>query len=101
MLIALFERAVGFYASLINVNAYHQPGVEAGKKAAGDSQNPKSGHQPPRGLSGGANVAQIAKAIGHDDEVESVFKICEHLAAESGRGIRKSPGPRGSRRNTR
>ncbi len=34
MLIALFERAVGFYASLINVNAYHQPGVEAGKKAA-------------------------------------------------------------------
>ena len=33
-LIALFERAVGFYASLINVNAYHQPGVEAGKKAA-------------------------------------------------------------------
>ncbi|MCH8243325.1 MAG: hypothetical protein IH897_12050, partial [Planctomycetes bacterium] len=34
VLIALFERAVGFYASLINVNAYHQPGVEAGKKAA-------------------------------------------------------------------
>src|SRR5208283_978230 len=35
VLIALFERAVGFYASLININAYHQPGVEAGKKAAG------------------------------------------------------------------
>ena len=34
-LIALYERAVGLYASLINVNAYHQPGVEAGKKAAG------------------------------------------------------------------
>jgi len=34
-LIALFERAVGLYASLININAYHQPGVEAGKKAAG------------------------------------------------------------------
>ena len=34
MLIALFERAVGFYASLVNINAYHQPGVEAGKKAA-------------------------------------------------------------------
>src|SRR5437588_11197008 len=33
-LIALFERAVGLYASLIGVNAYHQPGVEAGKKAA-------------------------------------------------------------------
>ncbi len=35
-LIALFERAVGLYASLIDVNAYHQPGVEAGKKAAAD-----------------------------------------------------------------
>lgn len=33
-LIALYERAVGFYASLIHINAYHQPGVEAGKKAA-------------------------------------------------------------------
>jgi len=31
----LFERAVGLYATLINVNAYSQPGVEAGKKAAG------------------------------------------------------------------
>ena len=34
-LIALFERAVGLYAELIDINAYHQPGVEAGKKAAG------------------------------------------------------------------
>src|SRR5213082_3724849 len=33
-LIALYERAVGFYGSLVNVNAYNQPGVEAGKKAA-------------------------------------------------------------------
>lgn len=36
MLIALFERFVGIYAHLINVNAYHQPGVEAGKKAAAE-----------------------------------------------------------------
>jgi glucose-6-phosphate isomerase len=33
-LIALFERAVGIYAELVDVNAYHQPGVEAGKQAA-------------------------------------------------------------------
>jgi glucose-6-phosphate isomerase len=33
-LIALFERAVGLYALRVGVNAYHQPGVEAGKKAA-------------------------------------------------------------------
>ena len=31
-LIALFERAVGFYAGLIHINAYNQPGVEAGKR---------------------------------------------------------------------
>jgi glucose-6-phosphate isomerase len=33
-LVALFERAVGLYAELVDVNAYDQPGVEAGKKAA-------------------------------------------------------------------
>ena len=33
-LIALFERAVGLYAEVLNINAYHQPGVEAGKQAA-------------------------------------------------------------------
>ncbi len=32
--IALFERAVGLYGELVDVNAYHQPGVEAGKTAA-------------------------------------------------------------------
>jgi glucose-6-phosphate isomerase len=32
--VALFERAVGFYGSMIGINAYHQPGVEAGKQAA-------------------------------------------------------------------
>jgi glucose-6-phosphate isomerase len=33
-LIALFERTVGLYGELVDVNAYHQPGVEAGKQAA-------------------------------------------------------------------
>jgi|688.fasta_scaffold00025_94 glucose-6-phosphate isomerase len=33
-LVALFERAVGLYAELVDINAYDQPGVEAGKKAA-------------------------------------------------------------------
>ncbi len=34
MLIALHERAVAFYAELININAFHQPGVQAYKKAS-------------------------------------------------------------------
>lgn len=33
-LIALFERAVGFYASMLEINAYNQPGVESGKVCA-------------------------------------------------------------------
>src|SRR5438067_13449138 len=33
-LIALYERAVGFYGALVNINAYNQTGVEAGKKGA-------------------------------------------------------------------
>jgi len=84
-LIALFERTVGFYASLVNINAYHQPGVEAGKKAAGNviaiqklildclaSQKNKS-----------LSVADIAKAINKAEEIELVFKITNHLAANS------------------
>lgn len=35
-LVALFERTVGFYAERLNLNAYDQPGVEAGKRAASE-----------------------------------------------------------------
>lgn len=94
MLIALFERTVGFYASLVNINAYHQPGVEAGKKAASEiivleakvlkslSESPSKGFTP----------KQIAEMSGASDDIESVFKICEHLAANSERGVLKQPG---------
>ncbi len=32
MLIALYERAVGLYAELVNINAYHQPGWKRGRR---------------------------------------------------------------------
>ncbi|NQV27091.1 MAG: glucose-6-phosphate isomerase [Rhodopirellula sp.] len=35
-LIGLFERAVGYYGAMLGINSYHQPGVEAGKAAAGE-----------------------------------------------------------------
>ena len=79
-LIALFERAVGLYASLINVNAYHQPGVEAGKKAAGrvlDIQKKILNLLASSGDSYG--VEEIAQAIGEDCDAETVFKILRHL----------------------
>jgi glucose-6-phosphate isomerase len=93
MLIALFERAVGLYASLININAYHQPGVEAGKKAAAavlGLQNRAVAHLAANpGKSFGA--ADLAAGIGQPDEAEAVFKICTHLAA-NGRRVRITAG---------
>src|SRR5215216_946382 len=77
-LIALYERAVGFYGSLVNINAYDQPGVEAGKKAATKllelqakvreklNRNPQT-------------ADQIARALGADPE--SVYHLLVHLHA--------------------
>ncbi len=92
MLIALFERAVGFYASLINVNAYHQPGVEAGKKAAENVltiQRLVIGFLKSN-LKQRFTAAEISKAIGREDEVEMIFKISEHLAANPVHQIRRT-----------
>jgi glucose-6-phosphate isomerase len=78
MLIALFERAVSFYASLVNINAYHQPGVEAGKKAAGVFLKLLASV---RGrLTATAQTADvIAAAIPAD--AEDVYHCLTHLAA--------------------
>ena len=94
MLIALFERAVGFYASLININAYHQPGVEAGKKAASAviELQLKVGEALKSSGSVGATVNSIAAKINLPDDIETIFKICEHLFANPANGITKSSG---------
>ena len=81
-LIAVFERAVGFYASLINVNAYHQPGVEAGKKAASEvillQQKILNLLHSRRDRA--FSVSEILSELGNDCSLEIVFRICEHLA---------------------
>ena len=91
VLIALFERTVGLYASLIGINPYHQPGVEAGKKGAAavidlQCRILKLFEQTPNEELG---VEAIAKRIAAD-EVETVFKICEHLSANL--GLARIPG---------
>jgi glucose-6-phosphate isomerase len=94
-LIALYERAVGFYGTLVNINAYHQPGVEAGKKAAAgvlDLQGKIIG------LLRGARrkphtVEQVADQIGAKGEVETVFKILQHLAANPDHRIKQARRP--------
>jgi len=94
VLIALFERTVGFYATLIGINAYHQPGVEAGKKAASDiiSLEAKIIKSLSDSAPGGFTADKIATLIAAAGDVESVFKICEHLAANSDRRIVKELG---------
>jgi glucose-6-phosphate isomerase len=81
-LIALYERAVGFYASLVNINAYHQPGVEAGKKAAAavlvlQARLLRTLEQ----ADGPLGIEELARAADAADQVETVYQIVRHLAA--------------------
>jgi glucose-6-phosphate isomerase len=84
MLIALYERVVGLYASLIGINAYHQPGVEAGKKAAtGVIALKLKLSAALQAAKGEAFTAEaLAQKAGGDPEL--AFKILEHLAANGG-----------------
>ncbi len=86
-LIALYERGVSIYASLVNINAYHQPGVEAGKKAAAEVLEIQkkvvdtlSQAVSPLSLKELADNAKIS------DEIETIYKIVRHLDANK-RGI--------------
>ena len=82
VLIALYERAVGFYGSLVNINAYNQPGVEAGKKAA--SKLLQLQKQEREELSGEAKTAEeIARSV--DADPEDVFHLLRHLASNNAR----------------
>lgn len=94
VLIALYERAVGFYASLVNINAYHQPGVEAGKKAAGTVLDLQLRITKHLGEQKGypLTLAEIADGIGTPDDQETIFHVCKHLAANPDRGISKIQG---------
>ena len=94
MLIALYERAVGLYASLVGVNPYDQPGVEAGKKAAASvlELQRKLVHELERRGDAGATCEELASAVGEPDDAETAFRILEHLSGNAGRGVAKKPG---------
>ena len=78
-LIALYERAVGFYASIVNINAYHQPGVEAGKKAATRVLQLQKRVEESLSAEPGKTAEEIAQSLEADPE--DVFHILRHLAA--------------------
>lgn len=77
MLIALFERTVSFYASLVNINAYHQPGVEAGKAAAATFLD-LLGNVRGRLVSEAKNADEVAFEC--DADPEAVYHCLVHLA---------------------
>ncbi|QQY10157.1 MAG: glucose-6-phosphate isomerase [Candidatus Xiphinematobacter sp.] len=95
-LIALYERAVGFYGFLTHINAYHQPGVEAGKQVAShilELQKEvlkflQTNSGPP------INAEEIAQHIGGD--AEETFHILQHLAANRSANISHFLGQRPS-----
>jgi glucose-6-phosphate isomerase len=90
-LIALFERAVGIYAELVDVNAYHQPGVEAGKKAAAGALHCL--HRLSAALGEAPQSAEeLATTIGAEPAL--CWRLLEHLAS-TGRADRL-PGGRPS-----
>jgi glucose-6-phosphate isomerase len=81
-LIALYERTVGLYGFLINVNAYHQPGVEAGKKAAAailDLQRQLV--QVLKQETTPISIATLAEKVGAAEQQETIYRILRHLNA--------------------
>ncbi|MEB3210822.1 MAG: glucose-6-phosphate isomerase [Leptolyngbyaceae bacterium] len=87
-LIALYERTVGFYASLVNINAYHQPGVEAGKKAAASVLDLQRQVVDVLKSSGSAlSLESLATKVGQAESVETIYRIVRHLDA-NGRGVK-------------
>jgi len=89
MLIALYERVVGLYADLIGINAYDQPGVEAGKKAATGVIALQQRLVAALRASPGRAFTAEALAAQAGGEPETAYKILEHLAANG--AIRKAP----------
>ena len=87
-LIALYERAVGLYAAMVGINAYHQPGVEAGKKAAqAVMELQRQLLVVLQGSPGDTFTAQQLAEAAKSDDLETVEHILAHLAANPDRGV--------------
>jgi glucose-6-phosphate isomerase len=89
MLIALYERVVGFYASLVGINAYDQPGVEAGKKAAGGVIDLQRNLVAALVSAPGTPFTAEALAAKVGGNPELAHKILEHLSSNG--AVRKTP----------
>jgi glucose-6-phosphate isomerase len=90
-LIALYERAVGLYAELVDLNAYHQPGVDKHSASAVTSlqrsviEHLRRGGEP-------YTVDEIADALDESENVETIYKLLKRLAASGTRGVTATDG---------
>ncbi|MEL7520174.1 MAG: glucose-6-phosphate isomerase, partial [Cyanobacteria bacterium J06553_1] len=92
-LIALYERAVSLYAFMVNINAYHQPGVEAGKKAAADVLDLQNKVREVLGKAEAPlSLTEVAEKAAMADKIENIYKIVRHLDA-NGRGVKIQGDP--------
>ena len=82
---------MGLYASLIDVNAYHQPGVEAGKKAAARVIELQGKVMSALATAGaeGLDTEQLADRVGGPATLEAVHLLLERLCADPSRRVRK------------
>lgn len=92
-LIALYDRAVGLYANFVGINAYDQPGVEAGKEAADRVIEVQKKVLAALEASGDwCTAEELAACAGVESETETAYHILRHLAANPGRGVIRKPG---------
>jgi glucose-6-phosphate isomerase len=86
MIIALYERAVAVYAEFININAFHQPGVQAYKLAANGELELKAklseALKEMAGFTGDA--AAVAQKAGMPEAAASVESWLRRMAANGG-----------------
>ena len=83
-LIAVFERAVSIYALMIHINAYHQPAVEFGKKAAGGLIELKNrAAEVLLSAKAPMTAAELAAKLGADES--DVFRLMLHLCSNDPR----------------
>jgi glucose-6-phosphate isomerase len=90
-LVALFERAVGIYAELIDVNAYDQPGVD--KFVASPLlalQRRLLEHL--RAASRPETAEAIAAAVAPKACVDTVYELLRRLSLDPRRGVVREPG---------
>lgn len=95
-LVALFERAVGIYAELVDVNAYHQPGVQKDVAApVAALQAAAVAHLRSTGAE--LTAGEVAAAVDRPGDADLLAHLLRRVARDPSRGVGEAPGEWGTR----